>query len=402
MIESAEDARTSIKIRNLQQRERVRFLYERFPAGMVLTLIVAGAVLLLASFELSLQTRDLWVYGWVGGLVLIQVLRYRMKTAFDHSELDEHGAPHVWQKRFAIGVCAVAVWQGGGAMLVMPYISDYLRLILHVFLLGLGAGAIAFLATSMRIYGCYLLLMIMPVTLFLFIEGRPEGLVLGGMYLFMLVGYWFGVRRMNQMICDALSLRFENELLVADLQRLLAAVAESNKELDRLATTDEMTGAANYRAFRVGLENLYRKHASAQAPIALVLINIDHFYEYNLYYGQDIGNRTITRIAHLLMSEIIQNDQVVARVNGAEFAVILPYATGSAAQILLENVCDKLHAMKIEHSRSSTSDVVTLSVGIYCASASESVTSRDMILHAEQALRQAKKKGRNRIELMEA
>ena len=396
------DSNSSLTIRYLQQRERVSFLYDRFPPGMVITLIVASVAILLTGYELYLQMREIWVYAWVVGLVVIQIARYRLKVAFDLAITDANTDFGRWQRLFTAGVCVTAAWQGFGAILVMPYVSDSLQLILHVFLLAMGAGAMAFLATSMLVYGCYLLLMMMPVTIYLFSEGRPDGLVLGGMYLFMTLGYYIGFRRLNYMIGDSLTLRFENEALVGDLQRLLSRVAESNKELDRLATTDEMTGAANFRAFRVHLEKQYREHMLSRKKMALAVLNIDDFYEYNHYYGQDMGNRTITRIVHLLMSELAQSDALVARINGAEFAVIMPDATPQSARLALDTVTQKLQDMQIEHCRSNTSDVVTLSVGVYCALASEAVAPREMIQRAEQALRQARKKGAGRIELLDS
>jgi diguanylate cyclase (GGDEF)-like protein len=196
-------------------------------------------------------------------------------------------------------------------------------------------------------------------------------------------------------------LRFENEMLVGDLQRLLSKVAESNKELDRLATTDEMTGASNFRAFRVELEKQYRRHMLSRKMMALAILNLDDFYAYNHYYGQDMGNRTITRIVHLLMSELAQSDALVARINGAEFAVIMSDATPQSARLLLDTVVHKLQGMQIEHCRSGSSDVVTLSGGVYCALASEEVAPREMIQRAEQALHQARKKGAGRIEIVE-
>ena len=70
--------------------------------------------------------------------------------------------------------------------------------------------------------------------------------------------------------------------------------------------------------------------------------------------------------------------------------------------MVMENVRSKLQGQKIEHARSSIGELVTLSVGICCAPVSESVSSREMILKAEEALRTAKKRGRDRIELIDA
>ncbi len=397
-----QETKSAISTYHLQQHELVKFLYNRFLVGMLFTMVVALVAMWLAAFELELQRRQAWVYSWIAGLALIQYLRYRLKQAYDRVKDEEYMNHRLWKGRFVVGVYLAALWQGLGAMLVMPYISDNLQFIFHVFLLGMGAGAIAYLSTSMMIYGSYLLLMIMPVTLYLFWEGTPDGIVLGLMYLFMIGAYFFGVRRMHQMITDSLLLRFENEVLVNDLQRLLGAVAKSNKELDILSTTDELTGASNFRAFRVGLEFQRRQHIDSKLPLSIAMINIDYFHEYNLFYGHDMANRTITQIAHLLMAEVIQQNELVARLNGAEFAVLMPGVSCEAARMVMENVRSKLQRQRLEHARSSVGELVTLSVGICCMPVTENVTSREMIQKAEGALRSAKKKGRNRIEVIDA
>jgi diguanylate cyclase (GGDEF)-like protein len=396
------DQKFTINTHHLQQHELVKFLYERYNVGMFFTLIVAVVAVLLATYELQLQDRQLGVFVWIGGLLAIQGLRYKLKLAYDRTRDEDYLSHEIWRNRFVIGVYLVAAWQGIGALLVMPYISENLQFIFHAFLLGMGAGAIAYLSTSMRVYGGYLLLMILPVTLYLFWEGTPDGIVLGCMHLFMITAYYFGVQQMNVMITDSLYLRFDNEVLVNDLQRLLNVVAESNKELDHLSTTDELTGASNFRAFRVGLETFRRRHVDNKLPLSVAMLNIDYFYEYNLHYGHDIGNRTITSIAHLLMAEVIQHNEMVARLNGAEFAVLMPGISCEGAKILMQNVRSKLQQQEIEHAKSTASQLVTVSVGICCMPINSNVNSRDLIGRAEEALRQAKSKGRNRIELIDS
>ncbi len=397
-----QDQKFSISTYHLLQHQLVKFLYDRFNVGMIFTLIVATVAMLLASYELQLQDREIYVYIWVAGLLLIQSLRYRLKVAYDRIKNEDYLSHRVWKKRFVIGVYVVGFWQGMGALLIMPYISDNLQFIFHVFLLGLGAGAIAYLSTSMLVYGSYLLLMILPVTLYLFFEGSPDGVVLASMYLFMIIAYYLGVRSMQTMIAETMHLRFDNEILVNDLQRLLNAVAHSNKELDTLSTTDELTGASNFRAFRVGLESQRRRHIDNKLPLSIAMVNIDYYYEYNLHYGHDMGNRTITSIAHLLMGEVIRKDEIVARLNGAEFGILMPGISCEGAKMVMENVCAKLNEQKIQHEKSLVSPFVTISIGLCCVPMNENISSRDMLVRAEDALHQAKQKGRNRIEIIES
>lgn len=394
------DYKQTISTYHLQQHELVNFLYDRYFVGMFFTLVVAAVASLLAVYELEIQGREKWVLVWFGGMLLIQFIRYRLKCAYDSIKNEDYLTHGLWKKRFVVGVYVIALWQGIGAVMVMPYISNNLQFIFHTFLLGLGAGAIAYLATSMMIYASYLILMILPMAVYLFWLGTPDSMVLSFMYVFMVVAYYFGVRRMNWMITEALSLRFDNELLVSDLQRLLNAVAKSNKALDKLSTTDELTGASNFRAFRVRLEEQRRKHITSKLPLALCMINVDYYHEYNEHYGHDIANRTLTTIAHLLRGEIIRSDEMVARINGAEFAILLPSVSCESARMMMEKVMDLLEEQHIEHGYSKVSELVTLSIGICCIPLHENVSARDLISRTEEALREAKTNGRNRIEII--
>lgn len=390
----------TISTYHLQQHELVNFLFDRFFVGMVITLIVAAVATLLAAIELELQSREHWVYLWYAIMVLFQYGRLLLKQAYDKIKHDDYLSHRMWKRRFSYGVYAVGIWQGIGALMLMPYISNNLQFIIHTFLLGMGAGAIAYLATSMFIYGSYLLLMILPIACYLFWMATPDSVVLGFMYLFMVSAYYFGVHRMNRMIGDSLHFRFDNEMLVNDLQRLLNAVAESNKELDRISTSDELTGASNFRAFRVRLEEQRRKNVTNKLPLTVIMVNIDYYHEYNSHYGQDIGNRTLTAVAHLLMGEIVRKDEIVARINGAEFGILLPGVSCEGARMMMERVMELIRQQNIAHEKSRISNVLTLSVGICCVPITDKLSSRDLISRADSALRLAKKNGRNRIEII--
>lgn len=392
--------RQSISTYHLQQHEMVNFLYDRFTIGMVFTIIVAAVATILAAYELELQGREYWVYLWMGLLVIIQFFRYQLKVAYEKITKEDYLRHQMWKNRFVVGIYLVAFWQGFGAVLAMPYISPNLQFIFHTFLLGLGAGAIAYLATSMMIYGSYLVLMIMPMTLYLLWLGTPDSIVLGFMHIFMVVAYYFGVRRMNRMITEALSLRFDNELLVNDLQRLLKVVAKSNKALDKMATTDELTGASNFRAFRVRLEEYRLKHITTKLPLSIIMLNIDYFHEYNVFYGQATGNKSLKAVAKLLRGEIIHQDEIVARINGAELAILLPSVSCEGARIMMQKIMQLLRKQNIAHEKSRISPQLTLSVGICCAPVDENLTARNLMSRAENALRQAKINGRNRIEII--
>lgn len=386
---------------HLQQQELVQFLYSRVTVGMLITLFISTVASGLAYFELSIQGRENWVLAWFLLLCAILIARLRLQRSFANLKNKEYFPYQQWHNNFYVGVVATGLMQGCGAAALMFFVTPNVQIILHSILLGMGTGAIAYLSTSLRIYISYLVTIMMPVTIWLFSRQTPDGFVLGLLYLFLMAAGSISVKRMNVLINDALYYRFDNETLVEDLQRLLASVSTSNKALEKISTTDELTGASNYRAFRVALEEVWRQYRGSQIPLSLAKLNIDFYHEYNAHYGVDSGDQNLREIARLLMGELSQQNQIVARLNGAEFAVILPGLSCENARLSILRVIHALADKKIEHAKSKTSPYLTMSVGLSCQVIGNISSSRELLGRVDQALKTAKAKGRNRMVILD-
>ncbi len=387
---------------HLQQQELVAFLYSRFSLGTLITLVVAAVAALLAWFELSIQGRELWVAAWFAALCLISFARWRLLRRFEQISNKAYFPYQQWHNRFFVGVVAAGAMLGGGAAWLMPYITTNVQIILHSLLLGMGAGAIAYLSTSLRIYIAYLVAIMLPVTIWLFLQRNADTYVLSFLYLFFMVAASISVKRMNTLVNDALYYRYDNETLIEDLERLLESVSQSNKALEKISTTDELTGASNYRAFRVALEDIWRQYEGNREPVSLIKLNLDYYYEYNAHYGQEAGDRRLEEIARLLAAELSQPRQMVARLHGAEFALLLPGTSGENARALASRIMQKLEARQIEHARSKSGPYLTLSVGVGSQPVAPGSSSRELLARADTALKLAKERGRNRLEMLAA
>ena len=207
---------------------------------------------------------------------------------------------------------------------------------------------------------------------------------------------------MNVLLNDALYYRFDNETLVQDLQGLLEAVSKSNKALEKISTTDELTGISNYRAFRVRLEEVWRQYQGSNSPVSLIRINVDYYYEYNAHYGQEMGDQNLCKIAGLLIAEITHHSQMVARLNGAEFALILPGMSCENARLLVLRIEKALAELRIEHVKSKADPYLTISAGLGCQLVTATSTSRQLLGRTDAALKAAKQRGRNRLEIQES
>jgi diguanylate cyclase (GGDEF)-like protein len=385
---------------HLQHQEVVNFLYDRAAIGMLITLFISSVGSVLAYLELSIQGRQHWVLGWFAVFSLILIGRYILLRRFLLLGNKNYFPHQQWHNRFFIGVVASGIMQGCGAVLLMPYVTTNVQFILHSLLLGMGAGGIAYLSTSLMIYIAYLITIMLPITVWLFFRHTPDGYILGLLYLFMMVAYSSSVKRMSILINDALYYRFDNAMLVDDLQRLISSISNTNKALEKISITDELTGASNYRAFRINLEEIWSQNRGSDIQVALVRLNIDYYHEYNAHYGSDQGDKNLYQVARILMSEISHKDQLLARLNGAEFAYILPNTSSENARRFITKVTKALKAEKIEHAKSRRAPYLTVSVGVSCQLVTSQSSTRVLLAKADAALKVAKDKGRNRVEVI--
>lgn len=377
------------------------FLYSRFSLGILITLLMAAVAAILAFVELSIQGRSHWVLGWFGLLCLISFARWRLLRRFQGMRNKAYFDYQQWHNRFYLGVVAVGAMLGCGAALLMPYITTKVQIILHSMLLGMGAGAIAYLSTSLRIYITYLVAIMLPVTVWLFLQQNPETYVLGFLYLFFMVAGSISVKRMNLLVNDALYYRFDNETLIEELQRLLESVSQTNKALEKISITDELTGISNYRAFRVRLEETWREYRGQDLPLSLIKLNLDYYHEFNAHYGQESGDKYLREIARLLGRQLSNPTQMAARLEGAEFALLLPGLSCAEARRIAQEIMGELSARRIKHARSPAASILTLSVGLGCQAVTVGSASRELLMRVDTALKLARQRGGNRLEVLE-
>lgn len=207
-------------------------------------------------------------------------------------------------------------------------------------------------------------------------------------------------------------------LLVARVETQLR-VKRMSDELRRTATVDCLTGVANRRRFDDALAQEWRRCRRSGEPLALLMIDVDHFKLFNDRYGHPAGDACLRSVAQALSGTSLRPADLVARYGGEEFGVLLPQTPRSGAQHLAQAVLDRVAALAIVHDASPTAPHVTVSVGIACydqaspgwrPSAAESRSAEtpdtypspiDLVKAADQALYSAKNAGRDRARLLD-
>jgi len=169
-----------------------------------------------------------------------------------------------------------------------------------------------------------------------------------------------------------------------------AELALTSRELERLATTDQLTGLHNRRRLDETLESEVKRAERYGTTLSLIICDVDRFKDVNDLHGHQVGDAVLAAIAKLLRENVRHLD-ALGRWGGEEFAIICPETALEGAVTLAE----KLRETIAEHDL-TTVGRKTISFGVSAFRSGDEVT--DLVRRADQALYRAKKKGRNRVE----
>lgn len=189
--------------------------------------------------------------------------------------------------------------------------------------------------------------------------------------------------------------RSERQLL-ASREELL----DANSRLGLLASQDTLTDLANRRHFDQSLEMEIRRAQRRNAPLSLLMLDVDLFKHYNDHYGHVAGDSCLRAVADVLKQCIRRPGDLAARYGGEELAVILPNTDHDGALAVAETIMASLEQRSLAH-RASPFGRVTLSIGLACVASEQNAgpaSSLALINAADQALYRAKANGRNRVE----
>ncbi len=162
-----------------------------------------------------------------------------------------------------------------------------------------------------------------------------------------------------------------------------------------LSFLDPLTAAVNRPAFAQLFAAECGRASAHHRPLSLLLVDIDEFAAYNQTYGYSAGDDALIAVVRATMGVAQRPGDVVARTSGERLVVLLPETQAPEATAIADRICQSVRDLGLRHGKSTTSDVVTVSVG--AATATDGVTPERLQGAAEEALRTAKVTGRNRV-----
>ena len=177
--------------------------------------------------------------------------------------------------------------------------------------------------------------------------------------------------------------------LTTVFNHMVSRLRQSREELERLSLTDDLTGLSNYRELVQRLNEEALRSRRTRRHFAVLMADVDHFKNYNDAFGHPAGDEVLKRIA-ATMRHVARETDCVARYGGEEFCLMLPETTAQGAATLAERVRARVEAADFGGQQ------ITLSIGVASLPANGD-TPEAVIAAADEALYEAKRKGRNRV-----
>ncbi|MEX2327999.1 MAG: GGDEF domain-containing protein, partial [Pseudomonadales bacterium] len=179
--------------------------------------------------------------------------------------------------------------------------------------------------------------------------------------------------------------RDQLEEIVAERTR---ALQSANRQLDKMAHLDGLTQIPNRRRLESYLEDVRLHCVEHGRVMALAIIDVDRFKEFNDTFGHQAGDSLLIDLAKLLSRNLRRAEDLVARYGGEEFLVVLPGADPDTALRVIEEMREKVAASELN---------VTISAGLHVTLPLDDTQMSDLIKTADEALYRAKSEGRNRV-----
>ncbi len=166
------------------------------------------------------------------------------------------------------------------------------------------------------------------------------------------------------------------------------------KEMEQMANYDAVTGIANKHVFSRRMKEEFSFAKRTKWPLSFLMIDIDFFKKVNDTYGHMAGDYVLTGVAQRIQ-EAVRDEDILARLGGEEFGVILRGIDKPGAVTLAERICQSIEAKPFRFENQKIS--VTISIGVATLAGDNFAKAKELLAHADECLYVSKENGRNRV-----
>lgn len=196
--------------------------------------------------------------------------------------------------------------------------------------------------------------------------------------------------------CDYITKPFSPAIVLARVKTQINLKAKTDL-LEKLASLDGLTEIPNRRAFDTAFERQFNQAKRTTTPLSLLIMDIDNFKLFNDYYGHPLGDDCLKKVAATLMKHTHRPEDLVARLGGEEFSILLPNTDSFGATMRAEQYRSAIEELKIHQAGNSPLPYVTVSIGVGTVIAHAHDDSKGLLQAADDALYRAKRQGRNQV-----
>ena len=202
--------------------------------------------------------------------------------------------------------------------------------------------------------------------------------------------------RTNSLRRQANVLQAKVDEQTAELQQTVQLLEQANTRLEALSLEDDLTGIANRRYFERALTDEWNRARRRETPLALILLDLDHFKDLNDRRGHPAGDECLRRVGGFLSETVRRSGEVVARYGGEEFAILLPGADAENAVRVAESLREGIERLGIHYGNGGK---LSASCGVAAIVPTGEIVPEALVASADRALYAAKHSGRNCVRL---
>lgn len=225
--------------------------------------------------------------------------------------------------------------------------------------------------------------------------GRPFGWLLIAALLAPLALSLLGPQPAAAAAGGLVLLAFSSALAGAELHRTYVDGLTLQVEFARLARFDQLTGLANRRHFDETLAGEWQRALRQRGEVALIIFDVDEFKRYNDHFGHPGGDACLRRLAAAARELVHRPSDLVVRMGGEEFAVLLPLTPAAGASAIAEMLRQAIENLRLPHAPDARHPVVTISAGVATLRPDSGLHYDELVKAADAALYAAKHAGRN-------
>ncbi len=361
---------------------------------------VIATVLMFWPF-MAVTTLLLWAAAF---LVLLLTRSLLMSHALVQRRYQSHPRRVYWQLILGAALTG-SVWSS--AYIVadqhVPVTMQYVFLLLIVML---TAFALSFSVVVREYYIVYVFTTLWPIAWWKLVHywDQPYNLLLGLVLLAMCALLVVVSDLTYKSFRNMISLTWEREHIAQELGDITGFLRDRNRQLrdarrqlTDLANVDELTGLGNRRLVNRVLQEEINRARRGGAELSVILLDVDHFKNYNDQYGHPAGDAVLQQLADIMLRASTRAGELVARYGGEEFILLLPGASAESALRTASRLRDMIAQAHIPHAASMVAEHITISQGVITVRPDGEYLPAELIKRADKALYSAKGAGRNAI-----